>query len=340
MLKDPKSTNITFDLIVAFVHAFRMPVFFIAAGYFGSLLFYKKGSKSMILNRINRILLPFLAAVLLIFPMVYFVFVYTFTAFKGEANPLFEAYMSIVSLKFIPFQTAHLWFLYYLIFFSFASWVLASILNKQNDFIDSFNKHAKNVLSNSSVRLIAITLIMFLCHYWMGTNYILTKDTFEVVPSIFVTYFVFYALGWLVCKFDILDQLIEYPWLQLVSANLFFLITILTPWPAADWVLLVQQILASIYTALYIFGFIAFFLKYFDHYSRNISYLMEASYWVYIIHLPIVAFIPGLLIDFPASAFVKFAIVFFSTTIICFVSYHYLVRSTWLGKFINGKVHK
>ena len=50
---------------------------------------------------------------------------------------------------------------------------------------------------------------------------------------------------------------------------------------------------------------------------------MDSAYWVYIIHLPIVAFIPGLMAGLALPAIIKFAITFSVTIIICFGSYKY-----------------
>ena len=47
-----------FDWITSQTHYFRMPAFFILAGFFGALLYYRRGVKSMMLNRFKRILLP------------------------------------------------------------------------------------------------------------------------------------------------------------------------------------------------------------------------------------------------------------------------------------------
>lgn len=38
-LKDPDTRNVAFDLLGGFIHSFRMPVFFVVAGFFGALLF-------------------------------------------------------------------------------------------------------------------------------------------------------------------------------------------------------------------------------------------------------------------------------------------------------------
>ena len=71
----------------------------------------------------------------------------------------------------------------------------------------------------------------------------------------------------------------------------------LLPYPQniKTFIINTKQTLTAIYSSLFIFGFIAFFLTYFNSYSPRLSYIMDAAYWVYIIHLPIVAFIPGLL---------------------------------------------
>ena len=48
--KDPDN-NFSFLVLVEYIHAFRMPVFFVAAGFFGALLFYKKGPIALLKNR-------------------------------------------------------------------------------------------------------------------------------------------------------------------------------------------------------------------------------------------------------------------------------------------------
>ena len=39
------------------------------------------------------------------------------------------------------------------------------------------------------------------------------------------------------------------------------------------------------------------FIRYFSSYSPRLTYLMDASYWVYIVHLPIIAFMPGVVAE-------------------------------------------
>lgn len=337
-LKDP-GNSIGFDLIVAIIHFFRMPVFFVVSGYFGALLFYKKGPQQMLKNRVRRILLPLIAGVLIVYPLAVFAFVFTKSAFSGVGSPLTIAWHEMLAGQFLPFNVLHLWFLYFLIFFSFGGWLIASIFNRNTVFTKTVNKVFAYILQRSWLRLICLTSLFFLCQFWIGEPYLTTNNKWSIDIPIFATYFLFFETGWVIFKCNCIDKMKNYPVVQLVTATLLFFFFILIPWPdSAGW-LYVRELLSALFGSMYIFGFIAFFMTYFNTYSRRQNYMMEASYWVYIIHLPIVAFMPGLLSGLALPVFFKFLISLSVTTVICFVSYHYCVRNTFIGIFLNGKVN-
>ena len=81
----------------------------------------------------------------------------------------------------------------------------------------------------------------------------------------------------------------------------------------------------------------AFCIRFFKIQSTRMRYISDASYWVYIIHLPLTHFIPGLLHGVELNVFIKFIISSILVTIICFASYHYFVMKTFIGKFLNGR---
>jgi len=338
-LKDPNN-SLVFDIVVGFIHVFRMPVFFVAAGYFAALMFYKKGPRAMLLNRVKRILLPFLVGVLITYPLVVFAFVYSKAAFAGAVSPFSNALSIIVSGDFLPFNVVHLWFLYFLMMYAIVGWLFAMIFNKTTAFTTSANNAIKYVLQNFWLRILCMALLFFLCLYWMGTPYIKTNNTWSIDPATFITYFVFFGTGWMLYRTSSLANLKQYPVWLLSIAVLLFLISTFSPWPAELWVLNSKQALTAIYSSLFIFGFIALFLRYFNSYSPGLSYIMDASYWVYIIHLPIVSFVPGLLAGFALPTGLKFAITLSATAIFCFATYKHFVRGTFIGMFLNGKVHK
>jgi len=338
-LKDPNNSFV-FDVVVDFIHSFRMPVFFVAAGYFGALLFYKKGPKAMLINRVKRILLPFLVGVLILYPLGIMAFVYSKAAFSGAVSPITNALEVFTSGDFLPFNVIHLWFLYFLMMYAIVGWLLATIFNKKTTFTTSANKVFTYVLQNFWLRILCMTLLFFLCLYWMGTPFIKTNNKWSIDPATFATYFLFFGTGWIVYRTNSLLNLKHHTLWQLGAGVLLFSLYTFSTWPADVWVLNAKQAVTALYSSLFIFGFIAFFLTYFNSYSPRLSFIMDAAYWVYIIHLPIVVFIPGLLAEYSLPSGLKFAITLSATTIICFATYKYFVRGTFIGLFLNGKIHK
>jgi glucan biosynthesis protein C len=88
-----------------------------------------------------------------------------------------------------------------------------------------------------------------------------------------------------------------------------------------------------------VFGITGLFVRYFDNDSVTMRFVSDASYWFYLVHLPLTALGAGLLIGSGLSAGIKFALVLGGTTAVCWVTYFYLVRSTFVGEFLNGRKH-
>jgi glucan biosynthesis protein C len=104
-----------------------------------------------------------------------------------------------------------------------------------------------------------------------------------------------------------------------------------------------QYILAALH-ALFVwcmvFAHIGLYLRYFNTYSRLGRYLSDASYWIYLMHLPIVLVLQALLIHSGLNAYTKFVVVIAVTFLITITMYNYLVRDTFIGSFLNGKKYK
>jgi glucan biosynthesis protein C len=338
-VKDP-DMNFPFLVLVEYIHAFRMPVFFVAAGFFGALLFYKKGPKALFKNRFQRIVLPFIACVFLLLPINQITVAYSLAVVKGSADPFGVAWQAAKNLPIIPEKMGHLWFLYFLVIFALGSWLLAMLFRKETVFTTSVKRSIAFILKHAWLRIALVTACYFLMLVWMGTAGIITSNKWVPNVVVLLLYFLFFNLGWMIYKTDSLQYLKTNSLGQLVLATLLFLAADFVPWQNAGWQYTVKQLLTAVSGTLFIFGFIAFFLTYFHSYSKRLSYLMEASYWVYLIHLPFALFIPGLLIDSGLPVFIKFLVTLIVTSVICMLSYKYFVRGTFIGMFLNGKVHK
>jgi glucans biosynthesis protein C len=339
LLKDPDN-NFLFLVLIEYIHAFRMPVFFVAAGFFAALLFYKKGPEALLRNRFQRIVLPFVAGVIIIWPLVFIAASFSLAAFKGSATPYSDAWQAVESLGFIPFKMAHLWFLYFLAILALANYLLAILFRKETAFTVIFTKWVTLALKNFWIRIASVVAIYFLMLSWMGTAGIISSVTWMPNFIVLLLYFIFFSLGWMIYKTESLLYLKSNSVAQLALATVLFLVAEFMPWASEAWTHTLKQLLTAVSGTLFIFGFIAFFLTYFASYSKRLSYLMEASYWVYIIHLPFMFFIPGLMAGSGLPVLLKFFITLTTTSFICMLSYKYFVRGTFIGMFLNGKIHK
>ena len=66
-------------------------------------------------------------------------------------------------------------------------------------------------------------------------------------------------------------------------------------------------------------------------------YLSDASYWMYLIHLPLIIVGQALVRDWNMPAILKFLLVCGAVSAILLVTYHFLVRYTPVGTLLNGK---
>ena len=64
-------------------------------------------------------------------------------------------------------------------------------------------------------------------------------------------------------------------------------------------------------------------------------YLSDASYWTYIVHLPILFAIQYRLLDIELPWGIKFAASVLATFGLCLLSYHALVRRTFVGDLLG-----
>ncbi|HEY0355028.1 MAG TPA: hypothetical protein VGC29_02420, partial [Flavisolibacter sp.] len=96
------------------------------------------------------------------------------------------------------------------------------------------------------------------------------------------------------------------------------------------------KILAAAQAITLVLGSIGFFLKFWRLESRVWKYLSDASYWMYLIHLAIVATGHVLLIGVELNGALKFLLVLSAAMIITLVTYQVFVRYTIIGEWLHG----
>ena len=64
--------------------------------------------------------------------------------------------------------------------------------------------------------------------------------------------------------------------------------------------------------------------------------MADASYWLYLIHLPIVLALLVVVADWNVNPFVKRASINAATIAFLWVTYDWFVRYSWIGRVLNG----
>jgi len=87
----------------------------------------------------------------------------------------------------------------------------------------------------------------------------------------------------------------------------------------------------------WVFGLTGAALRFLSNYSATRRYIADASYWVYIAHLPVVAALQVWVGHWNLHWAVKYPLILLLSLAALFASYHLLVRSTPIGLLLNGR---
>lgn len=334
------------------IHTFRMTLFFLLAGFFGHLLFHRRGTRGFVKDRAKRILVPLTAGWLLLAPPTIAAVIW------GLSRTFPDAASGGDSSALVPqgFPLVHLWFLYYLaIFYALALVLRAGIAawDRSEKIRTRVDRWAGAALASCLAPLVlaapAIAVLYFKADWaiWFG---IPTPDT-GLVPQLpaMVAYGTAFAFGWVLHRrVDRLDTLARQWPLNLTMAvaltSTCLAIGGLSPDLAATTVIAGGATMRLAYTAAYVlsiwtwtFGLLGMAVRFLSRASARLRYLSDASYWLYLVHPPIVFGLQVLLMKVPLHWSIKFPAILAVTMALLLVSYHYLVRPTALGEILNGR---
>ncbi|NQZ74746.1 MAG: acyltransferase family protein [Ekhidna sp.] len=326
--KDPNTTSGFFSYLSSIIHIFRMPTFFLISGFFASMLFYQRSPYQMITQRFKRVVLPFLVFLLALHPLVYHSYALMIESF------------GLVDFPSVPFGwvhniTYHLWFLYYLILITGITSGLAWLLRLLPTVGGRIKHGFEWLLKRQLFFIFILCLVVFLILVWIWNYWAPTPLSFLPNIKILTFYLVFYLFGWILFKSrNLLEVFMTYDRTMLVLAFIIYTSKFILHDHIRD---VFYGALNTVVGWFFVFGFIGLFLRYYNAESRFRRYLSDSSYWVYLIHLPFTLLIPAIIVDLEAPAAIKFLITVVGTVLICYISYHYMVRSTFIGKFLNGR---
>lgn len=332
---------------VSFVsHSFRMTLFFFIAGYFARLMHQRLGTQSFLRQRLQRIGVPLVVGWILMAPVIGFIWRWGATKLAGGAPPValspFEG--------FGAFPLIHLWFLYQLLWL-YAGALLVRGLIVRLDRYELLRKTLDGVTTAAlrwplGALLLGLPLAACLLSLptWVPQVGIPTPDR-SLIPLLpaAVGYGIAFAFGWLVHRTPPALVAMRQSWVShlclAIVASLACL-TLLGPNPDVAMPSQVKLIFTLTYvvsTWAWSFALTGLALRFLAGHSALIRYLADASYWIYLAHLPLVAAMQVWVSAWPLHWSLKFPFILLASLALLLLSYHFLVRSTAIGVVLNGR---
>lgn len=99
---------------------------------------------------------------------------------------------------------------------------------------------------------------------------------------------------------------------------------------------LVSNLLQASFAWLMTFGSIGLCRQLLSSENATLRYVSDSSYWLYLVHLPLVLLAQWLVRDLQIPAFAKFSAIILVISTFLLLTYEYGVRYTWIGKLLNG----
>lgn len=342
--------HLGFDLLVYTIHAFRMPLFFLLAGFFAQLLYRRVGLMPFVRHRLARVGLPFVAALVVIIPLVLVVWAYGWAMrpegierAAGAPGPLGGG--GGAGRWREGFHTAHLWFLWYLLLLYAGTAALLAIGRVAGRGRQVPTRPFRWLLGSPFKPVILAALTLPAVYAMSGWN---ADSSYSFVPPLHLLayYGLFYGFGWwLWSERDLLERGTDRWGVYLVAgfgAVLPGLTLVLMPTfrgVTGEQRVVLDLVGRSGYallTWLLVLGFMGLFLRRAERPNAVVRYLADSAYWVYLVHLPLVVLLNIVVSQWPAPAVVKFGGVLVVAVGLLLLSYQIGVRRTVVGRVLNG----
>lgn len=330
------------------IHLFRMASFFLIAGLFGHMMLKRRGTAGFIKNRLIRIAAPlaaFWGPVMagIVAVLVWNASLHGLTAADAPPPPTYD---------WTNIPLTHLWFLWVLLWF-YAALVIGRALVIRLDRAGAVGRGLDRMAGGligpwgPLVLGAPLALALWLEPNWIAFFGIPTPDA-GLVPetSALVGFGLAFGMGVLLDRRRDLLAKIEgwtpvYLGLTLGAGTTALMLSggptpVLTPMtdPAAK-ALAAAAFGVATYASM--FAVVGLALRFWSGHSALRRYLADASYWIYIVHLPLVMAAQVVVQDWTLVWPVKLALVVVGVMAVSLASYELMVRHGMMGRWLNGR---
>ncbi len=285
--------------LMSMLNVWRIPFLFFVSGMGVYFAIRKRTWRQLLTERSRRILLPYVFGFLAIAPLHIF---------------LFQAYYNM-PLSYMP-HAGHLWFLGNIFAYVLVLSPLFYLLKKNADgrfmaWVAAFLRNPLGLLSTTTFFILEVLVIK----PQIFAMYAETWHGFFIGLLAFFFGFLFVSSGkafW--------QNVLRWRWLYIGLALVLYLVRLFF------FELNAPGYLMALESNLWIFGVFGFGYKYLNQPSALLSYLSQAAYPVYIIHM--FALYAGAMLILPLDIpiMLKFLAIVAFTGLLCYVLYEFLIR--------------
>ena len=344
-----RNTAYVFDLVFAFIHSFRMPAFFVLAGFFTSLLIEKRGVGGAYRDRALRVLAPLVVGAVTILPVTGLLMLSFMVSARFGTHAFVPDRASLQALgrefaaQGVPVDEpslGHLWFLYYLCFFYLlipgCRYLAARSL-----------RVAPPVKRWLGSPLLLLGLALYTAATLWPFHGGQVHDGFILLtphPPSLLYYGSFFVIGFVFHHHrEILPLLARSVPTWVAIAVVMFPVAMYASdldsrAGGSSVTLHLGAVLANGLCTWALIGLsVGCALRYFDRNAPWIIYVSQSSYWIFLIHMPLVCLAGWWLVQYDLAAPLKFLIVCGFAVTASALTFHYGVQRTWISAFLHGR---
>ena len=289
------------DAVVWFVHTWHMPLFFAISGFLAASALARSTAVLQVRARFRRLGVPLVIGMLTVVPLANFFVIEAATLWprKGTVPPERELDLANV----FSLTPRHLWFIAYLLIISLlAIGVWLAIQRAPRIGVAVSRGFGQLMRSWWAVPLLASisAAILITKPGWVAGGS--ASNSLIPTPTLFAYYSLFFGFGWLLSgQSDLIEILKRGAWLRLgvgvllaVPAFLLFYDSaaftgnVGTPGALSEIgaLRLYGLFAVGIVCWLTLFGIWGVLARYVRKESRVLRYLSDASFWIYLVHIP------------------------------------------------------
>lgn len=319
------------------IHLFRMTTFMLLAGYFGRMVLHRRGTGSYLRDRLLRIGLP-----LVVFWPVSVVSLAVLVAVGSVAfglpMPVSPPPPPGTPAVLTAFSPGQLWFLLVLLecaFLTVAARAAGYAVLGAERVRRVTGRLADALSAPAGVLLAAVPYLVALLVQGGAGGGIVEPRTVLPEAAALIGYGGAFVVGWILhSRTDALARIARVWPAMAVLALLagvagWFAEPLGAPLPVAAAVVALAGTAAT-------YALLGLFSGPLDWPGRVRRYLADSAYWVYLLHLPVLVAVQMPLAGASWPVALKLLVAWAVTAAVCLLTYDVLVRSTWVGRWLNG----